>query len=73
MSRRMLGFIGLSVMGYPLAVNLLKNLDACSRLQVYAVTSRVLDKLKDEDSDLLSASSSAREVADRVVRVLLSI
>lgn len=65
---RVPGFIGLGVMGYPMAVNLLKKVDAVTKLQVNDVSGQVVDRFKDEAPDLLSVSSSARESADRVVR-----
>lgn len=68
MSPPALGFIGLGVMGYPVAVNLLKKLETGTKLHVYDVSSQVLDKLKQETPNLVSICSSAREVAKRLVR-----
>lgn len=63
MSSRVLGFIGLGVMGYPMARNLLKRLEAGTQLQVYDVSESVLSKFQQEASEQVHVSSSAREVA----------
>ena len=63
-----LGFIGLGVMGYPMAVNLLKKLETRTKLHVYDVSSQVLDNFEQEAPNLVSICSSAREVTERSVR-----
>lgn len=68
MSPRELGFIGLGVMGYPMALNLLNRLETGSRLHVYDVSSQVLDEFKQEAPNLVSICSSARDVAERSVK-----
>lgn len=68
MSPRELGFIGLGVMGYPMALNLLNRLETGTRLHVYDVSSQVLDKFKQEAPNLVSICSSARDVAERSVK-----
>ncbi|KAJ5923050.1 hypothetical protein N7516_010753 [Penicillium verrucosum] len=65
MSPRELGFIGLGVMGYPMALNLLNRLETGSSLHVYDVSSQVLDEFKQEAPNLVSICSSARDVAER--------
>jgi len=67
MSRRMLGFIGLGVMGYPMAVNLLKKLGDGGKLHAFDVSNHVLESLKQEAPDLVVACSSAREVSEKSV------
>lgn len=68
MSPRVLGFVGLGVMGYPMAVNLFKKLDVGTKLHVYDVSSQVLSNFEQEAPHLVSVCSSAREVAERSVR-----
>jgi Fe2+ or Zn2+ uptake regulation protein len=64
----MLGFIGLGVMGYPMAVNLLKKLDDGGILHVYDVSNQVLEKFEQEAPHLVVVCSSAREVSERSVQ-----
>jgi hypothetical protein len=68
MSPPALGFIGLGVMGYPMALNLLNRLETGTRLHVYDVSSQVLDNFKQEAPNLISICSSAREVAEKSVK-----
>lgn len=74
MSPRVLGFIGLGVMGYPMALNLLKKVERGTKLHVYDVSRDVLRRLNDEFPELVSVCSSAREVAERSVgsRILVT-
>ncbi|KAJ5365736.1 hypothetical protein N7517_008622 [Penicillium concentricum] len=65
MSPPALGFIGLGVMGYPMALNMLNRLETGTRLHVYDVSSQVLDNFKQEAPNLVSICSSARNVAER--------
>ncbi|CAG8909731.1 unnamed protein product [Penicillium egyptiacum] len=65
MSPPALGFIGLGVMGYPMALNLLNKLETGTRLHVYDVSSQILDKSKSEAPNLVSICLSARDVAER--------
>ncbi|KAJ5377197.1 uncharacterized protein N7496_004606 [Penicillium cataractarum] len=65
MSPRVLGFIGLGVMGYPMALNLLKKLEEGTKLHVYDVSEEALSKLKNESPELVLVCSSAREVAEK--------
>lgn len=68
MSPRVLGFIGLGVMGYPMAFNLLKKLEEGTTLHVYDVSEEVLSKFSNESPEIVSVCSSAREVAEKSVR-----
>ncbi|KAJ6173863.1 hypothetical protein N7485_006675 [Penicillium canescens] len=65
MPPRMLGFIGLGVMGYPMAVNLLKKLDDEGILHVYDISDQVLEKFEQEAPHVVVVCSSAREVSER--------
>lgn len=62
-----LGFIGRGVMGYPMAVNLLRKLETGTQLHVYEVSSQALEKFKQEAPGLVSVCSSASEVAEEFV------
>jgi 3-hydroxyisobutyrate dehydrogenase len=68
MSPRELGFIGLGVMGYPMALNLLKKLDEGARLHVYDVDERALKKFEQEAPTKVHVCANAREVAKLSVR-----
>jgi 3-hydroxyisobutyrate dehydrogenase len=68
MSPRELGFIGLGVMGYPMALNLLKKLDEGARLHVYDVDERALKKFEQEAPTKVHVCANAREVAESSVR-----
>ncbi|KAJ5726901.1 hypothetical protein N7493_005928 [Penicillium malachiteum] len=65
MPAKMFGFIGLGVMGYPMAVNLLKKLEDGGKLHVYDVSNHDLAKFKQEALDLVMVCSGAREVSER--------
>ncbi|KAJ5631988.1 hypothetical protein N7490_008327 [Penicillium lividum] len=61
---RELGFIGLGVMGYPMALNLLKKFEDGARLHVYDVDDRALRKFEEEEPTKVHVCSNAREVAE---------
>ncbi|KAF3386211.1 putative 3-hydroxyisobutyrate dehydrogenase [Penicillium rolfsii] len=63
MSSRVLGFIGLGVMGYPMARNLLKRVKAGTQLYVYDISEHVLSKFQQEAPGQVHICSSASEVA----------
>lgn len=67
MVARTLGFIGLRAMGYPMALNLLKVLDARASLHIYNVSRDVLRQMQEAAPGLVHVCSSAREVAERSV------
>ncbi|PYI24927.1 hypothetical protein BP00DRAFT_452603, partial [Aspergillus indologenus CBS 114.80] len=61
MSAQEFGFIGLGVMGYPMALNLLKKLTTKKRLHVYDVSNEAVEKLMAEGQERVSRCGSARE------------
>ncbi|KAJ5935989.1 hypothetical protein N7454_005287 [Penicillium verhagenii] len=65
MPSRELGFIGLGVMGYPMARNLLKKLDNGGKLHVYDVSDEVLRRFEHEAPQMVSVCSSSREVMEK--------
>lgn len=73
MSPRELGFIGLGVMGYPMALNLLKKLEDGARLHVYDVDDRALRKFEEEASTKVDVCSNAREVAESSVHITCNV
>ena len=64
------GWIGLGLMGFPMATNLLKKMDSETRFYVYDVAQDSLDKFVslDEAKGRVKACASSREVADKSVR-----
>lgn len=71
MSPRELGFIGLGVMGYPMALNLLKKLEDGARLHVYDVDDHALRKFEEEAPTKVHVCSNAAEVAESSVNITL--
>lgn len=63
-----IGWIGLGLMGLPMAKNLLQKTDISTQLYVYDVVQENMDKLVGEDKDRVHACGSSREVADKSVR-----
>lgn len=64
------GWVGLGLMGYPMAANLLNKTDADTQLFVYDVVQDAVDKFVQEGKGRVHACSSSREVADKSVRSL---
>jgi 3-hydroxyisobutyrate dehydrogenase len=64
---RVLGFIGLGVMGYPMALNVLKKLEDGVKLQVYDASPDVLKKIAQEARGKISVCANARVVTENSV------
>lgn len=64
------GFIGLGLMGFPMAANLASSLDATDKLYVFDVVASAVDRLVEQFSDNVVKAASAREVAERSVSLL---
>ncbi|EGP83804.1 uncharacterized protein MYCGRDRAFT_48355 [Zymoseptoria tritici IPO323] len=60
-----IGWIGLGVMGYPMASNLLKKMDSATLLYVFDVAKAVVDKFVEEGDGRVFACQSSKEVADK--------
>lgn len=63
-----IGFIGLGLMGYPMAKNLVHKLSD-SQMFVYDVSQDSINKIVAEDKGRVHACSSSKEVADKSVRL----
>lgn len=64
-----IGWIGLGVMGCPMASNLLKKMDSATLLYVFDVAKAVVDKFVEEGDGRVFACQSSKEVADKSVRI----
>lgn len=64
------GFIGLGIMGYPMAVNLISKLPDTSKLYVYDISAKTLIKLQEETSARkVQICECSKEVAEKSVRL----
>lgn len=62
------GFIGLGVMGYPMAQNLLSKLPTRSSMSIFDISDDTLSRFQaDANSDHLSICKSSRQVAEQCV------
>lgn len=62
------GFIGLGVMGYPMAQNLLSKLPARSSMSIFDISDDTLSRFQaDANSEHLSICKSSRQVAEQCV------
>lgn len=61
------GFVGLGLMGLPMAANLARSLDSGDRLYVFDVVQTAIDKLAEQFPTAVEKATSAREVAERSV------
>lgn len=66
-----LGFIGLGAMGRPMLEHLAQKLPLESRIWVYDVFEQVVDELCSQYPDRVLKGESAKDVAQRVVRIPL--
>ena len=64
------GWIGLGLMGFPMATNLLKRMDPETKFYVYDVVQESLDKFVDLDEakGRVEVCESSKDVADKSVR-----
>ncbi|EME47103.1 hypothetical protein DOTSEDRAFT_165886 [Dothistroma septosporum NZE10] len=60
-----IGWIGLGLMGYPMATNLIKKTNQHTHFYVYDVVRESVDKFVKEGGDSVHACQSSREVADK--------
>ena len=69
-----IGWIGLGVMGMPMATNLLKKMDERTRFYVYDVVQESIDHFVNlsEAGGRVEACGSSRDVADKSVCCLLA-
>jgi 3-hydroxyisobutyrate dehydrogenase-like beta-hydroxyacid dehydrogenase len=63
-----LGFIGLGAMGKPMLTHLANKLPAESQIFVFDVVEAVVDEVVSQFPDRVFKASSARNVAEQVVR-----
>jgi 3-hydroxyisobutyrate dehydrogenase len=62
-----IGWIGLGLMGLPMATNLLNKTSANTKLYVYDVVQEAIDKLVEQGKGKVEACGSSKEVADKSV------
>jgi len=64
------GFIGLGIMGYPMAANLAAKLPESSKLHIYDISAESLSKLQTEAGEKrVHICKSSKEVAEQSVRI----
>jgi len=64
------GFIGLGIMGYPMAANLAAKLPSPSNLHIYDISTESLSKLQKEAREpRVHICKSSKEVAEQSVRI----
>jgi len=61
------GWVGLGLMGYPMAGNLLKKMSDDTEFYVYDVVQESIDKFVKEGNGRVHACTSSKEVADKSV------
>ena len=62
-----IGWVGLGLMGLPMAINLLKKTDEQTTFYVYDVVKESIDKFVEEGRGRVNACASSKEVADKSV------
>ena len=62
-----IGWVGLGLMGLPMATNLLKKTDADTQFFVYDLIQESIDKLVKYGNGRVKACTSSKEVADQSV------
>lgn len=68
LSFKTIGFIGLGAMGKPMLTHLANKLPIESRLYVFDVVEAVVDEMVSQFPDRVIKASSAKSVAEQVVR-----
>lgn len=63
-----IGWIGLGLMGDPMARNLLKKTDADTKFYIYDVVPEAVEKFVKDGQGRVQTCSSSKEVAERSVR-----
>lgn len=66
-----IGWIGLGLMGYPMALNLVKKMDKDTQFYVFDVVKESVEKFVAEDEGRIHACGDSKEVADKSVCTLL--
>ncbi len=66
-----IGWIGLGLMGLPMATNLLKKTDKSTTIYVFDVVKDVVEKFVEAGEGRVKACSSSKEVADKSVSKLM--
>lgn len=70
-SPQSIGFIGLGVMGYPMAQNLLSKLPPASNLYIFDVSRDTLRRFaKEADNKQVTICESSKQVAEKSVGVI---
>ncbi len=67
-----IGWIGLGLMGLPMATNLVKKMDKSTVFYVYDVVEESVKKFVEAGEGRVTACSSSKEVADKSVREQMS-
>lgn len=70
-STKTIGFIGLGAMGYPMVARILQELPDTVALHVFDVNASVIEEICNESPKRVTAGSSAKDVTDKSVSVLL--
>lgn len=70
-----IGWVGLGLMGLPMATNLVKKMDSDTKFFVFDVVQEIVDKFVnlEEGKGTIEACGSAKEVADKSVCTSLKI
>jgi 3-hydroxyisobutyrate dehydrogenase-like beta-hydroxyacid dehydrogenase len=68
---RAFGFIGLGLMGFPMACNLARSLEASEKLYAFDLVSSTMDRLSELFPEKVIKASSAKDVAALSVRAFL--
>lgn len=63
-----IGWVGLGLMGYPMALNLVKKMDPHTKFFVYDILQENVEKFVSEEKSRIEACESSEEVADKSVR-----
>ena len=63
-----IGWIGLGLMGLPMATNLLQKMDQSTTFYVFDVSKESMEKFVEVGEGRVKACSSSKEVADKSVR-----
>ena len=62
-----IGWVGLGIMGLPMAGNLLKKMDPATHFYVYDVVQQNIEAFVNEEEGRIHSCGSSKEVADKSV------
>lgn len=62
-----IGFIGLGIMGYPMATNLIEKLPSSAAIWIFDVSRDILEKFSKATEKTVHICSSSKEVAENSV------